>query len=324
MSRQYLLRHCRLATNDLDEARARVNLLWEKHASQLRRGRDYGLRWHQVELAGASLSYIENASELRVQSVVGQRYHLSFCEAGGAIHRVEGREVALSPTNLVLHTPGQNLELDLSPFQALHLSFDAGFAEKMLRRRHVRVPTPDAWPVVLPGEVPSVASLRSLCKWVSGELDRSPSYFPNAPAVRAGLERMLLSMFMEALTEFLPPTTPDPGHLGAAQLALIDEWLDANYAEMISVDDLADVAGVSVRALQATYQRIRGCTPKQAIQQRRLEAARQQLLSPGPQTTVTGVALDCGFLHLSRFAAAYKAAYGETPSQTLAASKKRL
>lgn len=324
MSRQYLLRHCRLATNDLDEARANVNHLWERHTSSLRHGQDYGLRWHQAELAGASLSYIENASELRVQSVVGQRYHLTFCEEGGAVHRVEGREAVISPTNLVIHTPGQKLELDLDPFQALHLSFNASFAEKMLQRRGVRVPAPDSWPVVLPGEVPSVATLRSLCQWVGHELDRAPSYLPNASAVRAGLERMLLTLFMDALAEFQPPTTPDPGRLGAAQLKLIDDWLDSNYAELITVDDLAKVAGVSVRALQATYKRVRGYTPKQAIQQRRLDAARRQLLSPGPQTTVTDVALDCGFLHLGRFAAVYKSAYGEAPSQTLAASRMRV
>jgi AraC-like DNA-binding protein len=36
-----------------------------------------------------------------------------------------------------------------------------------------------------------------------------------------------------------------------------------------------------------------------------------------PGTTVTSVALDSGFAHLGRFAAAYRHHYGESPSETL-------
>ncbi len=323
MSRQYLLNHCRLETQDLDEARASVNKLWERHSSYLRRGQTYGVRWHQAELAGTSLSFLSNSSALHVDNVVGQKYHLSFCETGGAMHHVEGREVVSSAANMVIHTPGQDLRIDLEPYQALILSFDATYAEKMLRRRGLRVPTPDAWPAALPSEVPSVATLRSLCQWMGRELDRTASHLPNSPSVQAGLERILMTMFIDALTEFQPPVTRERGQLGAPQLKLIDEWLDSNYAEMISVDDLATVAGVSVRALQAAFRRVRGYTPQQAIQRRRLAAARKLLLAPEPLTTVTQVALDCGFFHLGRFAAAYGATYGETPSQTLVASKAR-
>jgi len=49
---------------------------------------------------------------------------------------------------------------------------------------------------------------------------------------------------------------------------------------------------------------------------RRLTLARERLRRPGPQT-VSEVALDCGFWELGRFAQAYRAAYGERPSETL-------
>jgi AraC-like DNA-binding protein len=49
----------------------------------------------------------------------------------------------------------------------------------------------------------------------------------------------------------------------------------------------------------------------------RLDEARQQLLSPQfSSESVTSIALNCGFLHLSRFAAEYKARFNESPSET--------
>jgi hypothetical protein len=56
MSDDLLVNHCRLITDDLDEARDYVGRLWERHDSRLRRGRRYGIRWHQVNLAHTAVS----------------------------------------------------------------------------------------------------------------------------------------------------------------------------------------------------------------------------------------------------------------------------
>ena len=47
----------------------------------------------------------------------------------------------------------------------------------------------------------------------------------------------------------------------------------------------------------------------------RLDRARQMLMD-APDMGVTRVALDCGFGHLGKFAAAYRARFGEAPSET--------
>jgi AraC-like DNA-binding protein len=56
----------------------------------------------------------------------------------------------------------------------------------------------------------------------------------------------------------------------------------------------------------------------------RLERARERLLSAGPADTVTTIALDCGIAHLGRFPAAYRIAFGELPTETLARTRRRL
>lgn len=56
---------------------------------------------------------------------------------------------------------------------------------------------------------------------------------------------------------------------------------------------------------------------------RKNAAARAELLSPSESTNVTSAALANGFFHLARFSAYYRAAFDETPVQTLRRSRAR-
>jgi transcriptional regulator GlxA family with amidase domain len=58
--------------------------------------------------------------------------------------------------------------------------------------------------------------------------------------------------------------------------------------------------------------------PRATLARLRLQAARARLLAATEADSVTAIALDCGFAHLGRFAVAYRRAYGERPSETLA------
>jgi transcriptional regulator GlxA family with amidase domain len=77
-------------------------------------------------------------------------------------------------------------------------------------------------------------------------------------------------------------------------------------------------AGLCVRALQQGFARHLETTPSGFLRQVRLGRVRDALLaSDAEATTVATVASDWGFFSLGRFAAQYREAYGETPSQTL-------
>ena len=57
------------------------------------------------------------------------------------------------------------------------------------------------------------------------------------------------------------------------------------------------------------------------VKQIRLKHAREMLLQPSAEATVTSVALDCGFSNLGHFAKDYLASFGELPSETLKRGK---
>jgi AraC-like DNA-binding protein len=101
-----------------------------------------------------------------------------------------------------------------------------------------------------------------------------------------------------------------PRHVRKAQ-----DYLNAHAHESIRAEQLAQVAGVSLRSLYAGFKEFCGVSPMQYLKDLRLERVRADLLSGG--TSVGGVALRWGFGHLGRFSADYRQRYGESPSESL-------
>ncbi|MFI7601536.1 AraC family transcriptional regulator [Actinoplanes sp. NPDC049681] len=96
------------------------------------------------------------------------------------------------------------------------------------------------------------------------------------------------------------------------------EAVQAHPGHPFTVAGLAQVAGVSVRTLQAGFRRYLGCTPMTYVRDVRLARAHDDLCAADPGlTTVTAVAQRWGFAHMGRFAAAYQARFHGTPSDTL-------
>jgi AraC-like DNA-binding protein len=97
------------------------------------------------------------------------------------------------------------------------------------------------------------------------------------------------------------------------------ELVDSAPEAAFTVADLAEFAGVSERSLHAAFRRQLGTSPMAYVRRRRLEQAHDELLrlDPSQGVTVTDVALRYGFAHTGRFAAAYRARFGEPPSTTL-------
>lgn len=160
------------------------------------------------------------------------------------------------------------------------------------------------------------ASLRRLLRFVVDELDREPGPLA-APLVAARYAEILIYTLVtgqphdHAAALAAPATSAEPRHV-----RVVAEYLEAHAAEAVTLADLPTVAGVSVRSIHAGFRTHRGCTPMEFLRQRRLELARTRLLA-SPGGTVTEIALACGFEHLGRFSAAYRARFGESPAETL-------
>lgn len=93
--------------------------------------------------------------------------------------------------------------------------------------------------------------------------------------------------------------------------------IDHNIKEDLTVEELAQISGISIRKLYYLFTRHFSTTPKLLIKQRKLNAIHRDLTSNPQIRNVTEAALEYSFTHLGRFSSDYKKAFGELPSDTL-------
>jgi transcriptional regulator GlxA family with amidase domain len=98
------------------------------------------------------------------------------------------------------------------------------------------------------------------------------------------------------------------------------EFMHEHAANPLTTADIATHCCVSTRALQVGFQKHLGQPPLQYLRRIRLRRAHEDLVGANPyEDSVGSIANRWGFAHLSRFAAAHQAEYGERPSHTLRA-----
>lgn len=96
------------------------------------------------------------------------------------------------------------------------------------------------------------------------------------------------------------------------------ELMEAEPLDALNPAHLSTHSGVSERTLQYAFLDRFGLTPAAFVKARRLASASAALKSHnGPHTSVGDIAAQFGFWHSGQFAADYKRAFGELPSDTL-------
>ena len=99
------------------------------------------------------------------------------------------------------------------------------------------------------------------------------------------------------------------------------EFMREHAADSITIADIAAHSWVSVRTLQEGFQKHVGEPPLSVLRRIRLDRARDELRAGDHYRQSVGtIAYRWGFGHPGRFATAYKALFGESPSSTLRAS----
>jgi AraC-like DNA-binding protein len=162
----------------------------------------------------------------------------------------------------------------------------------------------------------------------AGQLSRTIAYLGDhalqdpvvqaSPLVLSSLAQLLASSVLAAFPN-TALTEPDGSEARPATIRRALAYMESNLDQAIGVADIATSADVTVRALQAAFQRHLGTTPLAHLRRLRLAEVRGELLAADPsETTVVGVAARWGFHHHGRMTAAYRELYGELPSTTLA------
>lgn len=100
------------------------------------------------------------------------------------------------------------------------------------------------------------------------------------------------------------------------RLADVYRYLDLHYAEALSVQDLADMVGLSRSHFHTLFRQETGRTLKDYLHELRMQHA-QRLLA-GTDLPIIDVAYQCGFDNLSHFYHIFRRQVGRTPRQVRA------
>lgn len=97
------------------------------------------------------------------------------------------------------------------------------------------------------------------------------------------------------------------------------DYIDEHADEPVSLQQIAAAARLSQRGVQYAFRNQVGVSPMTYLRTVRLERAREQLREADPADggRVRTAAVAAGFANTGRFAAAYRALFGENPSDTL-------
>jgi AraC family ethanolamine operon transcriptional activator len=137
-------------------------------------------------------------------------------------------------------------------------------------------------------------------------------------AIAAEEKELASAIILAAGIDKGPPLSSIGQERTVAALKRVEDWIVANLNQPMTRADLCAVSGLQLRALTRAFAKLHGESPMQFVKDRRLDAVYRSLLGLEPgETTVTHVAADFGFYHLSRFATDYFVAFGEHPSETL-------
>ena len=110
-----------------------------------------------------------------------------------------------------------------------------------------------------------------------------------------------------------------PHHLNDMRITrLCEDYAETTHYHDVTLASLCGVSGMSERRVRQAFYECYGMSPTAYLRIAALHHVRSVLLEGPPlRDAVSRAAADFGFWHLSRFAAQYRALFGESPSATL-------
>jgi len=290
----------------------------------IRNSRNFDVTANHSELRRIGLTYASHGAPIQISFSSAAFYAQLFCLGGSARVSNGRKEVDVEASKAFVSTPDGPLRLRYSgDFEQLALKLNstaltealASLCGEQVREQFRFEPEIDlrrGYARELHQRVLSLVGLLS----VKGDEIQATAL--------AELEQSIIVSFLHANRHNYSYLLEQKTRLLArSQLKLAEEYIEANWDKPLYIEMLSAVTGVSARSIFYDFRRKYGYSPMAFVRQVRLDHARNLLCKPTSMTTVTDVALACGFGNLGHFASYYRQTFGETPSATLQKAKRR-
>jgi AraC-like DNA-binding protein len=319
---ELLPRHPIFRTHDLEHAREHIGGVFGEHrVAYLSKERQLDFRHREAKLGAIAVNSMQYGAGVMVNAPpFGELYLVQFTLTGQCELRQGGRLINAPAGSVMIINPFQPFAKTWLPgTRQLIIRIDRGLVEReFMALTHACEPERIEFDPLPPEGMVRAGTLGHLALMLCEDL-KSESSELDHPLVRERIASALVSTLLVSI----PHNKQRALEAAATSIAPFfvrraEQFIEENARRAVDLEDLAAVACVSSRALQMGFRRFRNTTPMAYLRAVRLELARTEL-ARGKRTggSVASIAHFCGFTHLSRFAADYKAHFNESPAQTL-------
>lgn len=314
-------RNCLFTSDDLDDVRDRTSRILKPHDLWLANRSDkVRASMHGAAFGGLSVSLLTYGATVEINPGTFDRFLLiQIPISGSARLQLGDEEINFTVGEGVVIAPDQGCRLTYSADcrqLILRVSRDAleRVAERWMGARHRSSDLEFLTRLKLDGA--AGAAWTALIRYLAYNCMSADS-----PHLAAKFAPRLEELVIEHLLVWQPNRIADriasgpsviPRHVRRAE-----EFMRADTSAALTLGEIADYAGVSVRSLSQGFQQFRGVTPMAMLRAIRLEKVRAALLQAPDSASVTDIAMRHGFCHLGRFAGYYRKRFGESPRRTL-------
>jgi AraC-like DNA-binding protein len=264
-----------------------------------------------------------------IQGAIGERPgsgSINICFAGRCVYHVDGGSQVITPATPLFFAPGHAYNYSVDHFNGVAFDVDlqrlrrtaatmAGFGVSERRFQ------PDLQMVrcLSIQNERNTKLLKTLRKTIAlvDEASLEASSYLSLLQIDDVIYRILALMLFPKLSQLLDERGVEGPSSRSRIFDELLEWIDANLQRPIHLTELEQISGYSRRHLQAAFQQRFGCGPIQWVRRQRLEQARQALLEPEPNETVSEIATRFGFSNLAVFSRDFHGAFGLRPSELL-------
>ena len=311
-----------VSTNDLDRLRQVLSSNYHPLTCDVSGNmKDFHFRYNHVFLNGISFSSSSVQEHCHIKSgPTESAYIMQLCMLTGAA------QVSYGKSHVRIHKNGGGSII--SPHRPCSWLYESGQSQLVVRiereqlesyfRALTGVMVSESEPLEFQHQMDTndakIKRVQQLVRLMIADVDREG--LAGLPLIQARMKDLLLGSLLYAqphnYSDVFFKSVPSSG---PHYIDKIEEHIKEHIDEPLRVSELAHRFGVNIRSMQEGFRRHRDYTLSEFIKETRLQRARE-LLTISPHKTVTQVALDCGFGHLSQFAADYQKRFGERPSET--------
>jgi AraC-like DNA-binding protein len=277
-------------------------------------------RMLQVDTGSALFISTELAAAVSAACVI-KRDTMSFAMGFGELDRWTVNGHAIDSRSIAFFSEGaQTLTRTAAPLNWLSLHFTAAsFTRSYESFTGQAMPAPQGIRIFAPAEAQNRALRHQFMN--AAQLARTVPHLLREREIRTNLEKSLLESLFQAVE--VPVVSESVNHRSLATRAR--DYLRAHTSRAVFQSDLCAELGIADRSLRRLFIEYFGMSPARYLKLLRLNHAHRALRQADESpASVTEIGMRYGFFDLGRFAADYRALFGELPSSTLRRTRQRI